>query len=127
MKYGATKQKTSSMISKLMHEDIDEKRLLVLYDSYGITPEVVKEEADKLNKKISVPDNFYARVAELHEKQEQEHATKREEKLELEGIPDTKTPYFEDYKKSEFNAKVLKIIDSKVILDETYFYPTSGE
>ena len=126
MKYGATKQKTSSMISKLMHEDIDEKRLLVLYDSYGITPEVVKEEADKLNRKISVPDNFYAMVAELHEKREQEHATKREEKIDLENVPDTKTPYFEDYKQSEFDAKVLKIIGSKVILDETYFYPTSG-
>ncbi|MEK6891558.1 MAG: alanine--tRNA ligase [Nanoarchaeota archaeon] len=126
MKYGATKQKTRSMISKLMNENIDEKRLLVLYDSYGITPEVVKEEADKLNKKIYVPDNFYAMVAELHEKREQEHATKREEKIDLENVPDTKTPYFEDYKKGKFDAKVLKIIGSKIILDETYFYPTSG-
>ncbi|HLC60361.1 MAG TPA: alanine--tRNA ligase [Candidatus Nanoarchaeia archaeon] len=126
MKYEATKEKTHSIISKLMIEDIDEKRLLILYDSYGITPEVVKGESLKLGKKINVPDNFYARVAELHEKQEQEHATKREEKLDLEGIPDTRTPYFEDYKKSEFDAKVLKSIDNKVILEETYFYPTSG-
>jgi len=126
MKYEATKQKTRSMISKLMHEDIDEKRLLVLYDSYGITPEVVKEEADKLNRKISVPDNFYAMVAGLHEKKEQEHSTKREEKLDLQNVPDTKTPYFEDYKKDKFDAKVLRIIDNKIILDETYFYPTSG-
>jgi len=126
MKYEATKQKTRSMISKLMHGDIDEKRLLVLYDSYGITPEVVKEEADKLSRKISVPDNFYAMVAELHEKREQEHATKREEKIDLENVPDTKTPYFEDYKKNNFVAKVLKILGNKIILDETYFYPTSG-
>src|SRR3990167_9068958 len=115
-KYEATKQKTNSMISKLVKEEIDEKKLLVLYDSYGITPEVVKEEADKLSRKISVPDNFYAMVAELHEKREQEHATKREEKIDLENVPDTKTPYFEDYKQSEFDAKVLKIIGSKVIL-----------
>ncbi len=125
-KYEATKKKTNSMISKLVKENIDEKKLLVLYDSYGITPEIVREEALKFEKKIDIPENFYARVAELHERQEQEHATKREEKLNLEGIPDTKTPYFEDYKKDKFSAKILKVIDNKIILDETYFYPTSG-
>ena len=125
-KYEATKQKTHSIISKLMKKIIDDKKLLLLYDSYGITPEIVKEEASKLNKKINVPENFYARVAELHSKQEQEHATKREEKLNLENVPDTKALYYSDYKKNKFKAKVLKIIDNKVILNETYFYPTSG-
>ncbi|MBI4452116.1 alanine--tRNA ligase [Candidatus Woesearchaeota archaeon] len=125
-KYEATKQKTNSMISKLVKEEIDDKKLLVLYDSYGITPEVVKEEALKFDKKIIVPENFYARVAELHEKQEQEHATKREEKLNLEGIPETIALYYSNYKKNKFKAKVVKIIDNQVILDETYFYPTSG-
>ena len=125
-KYEATKQKTNSMISKLIKEDIDEKKLSVLYVSYGITPEVVREEALKFGKKINVPENFYARVAELHEKQEQEHATKREEKLDLDKIPDTKALYYFDYKKNKFKSKAVKIIDNKVILDETYFYPTSG-
>ncbi len=126
IKYEATKQKTNSMISKLVKEDIGEKKLLVLYDSYGITPEIVREEAEKLGKKIEVPENFYAMVAELHEKQEQKHATKKEEKLNLENVPETKALYFEDYKKNKFKAKILKIIDNKVILDQTYFYPTSG-
>ena len=125
-KYEATKQKTNSIISKMIKEDIDDKKLLVLYDSYGIPPEIVKEEANKLGKKIDVPDNFYARVAELHEKGEQEHATKREEKLDLAGVPETKALYYHDYKKNKFNAEIVKIIDKKVILDETYFYPTSG-
>ena len=125
-KYEATKQKTHLMISKFMKEDIDDKKLLFLYDSYGITPEIVREESLKLDRKINVPENFYARVAELHEKGEQEHATKKEEKLNLEGVPDTKALYYFDYAKTKFNAKVMKIIDSKVILNETYFYPTSG-
>lgn len=125
-KYEATKQKTHSMISRLVKEDINEDRLLLLYDSYGITPEIVREESVKLGKKVNVPENFYAKVAELHEKKEQEHATKREEKLDLAGIPDTKALYFEDYKKNKFRAKILKIIGNKVILDQTHFYPTSG-
>ena len=125
-KYEATKQKTNSIISKLAKEEINDKKLLVLYDSYGITPELVREESLKFNKKINIPENFYARVAELHEKQEQEHATNREEKLDLENVTDTRALYYHDYKKNKFKAKVLKVIGNKVILDETYFYPTSG-
>ena len=125
-KYETTKQKTHSMISKLIREDIDEKKLLVLYDSYGIIPELVKEESSKLGKQIKVPDNFYMQVAELHTKKEQAHQTKKEEKLNLENVPETKALYFEDYKKDKFKAKIIKIIDNKVILDQTYFYPTSG-
>ncbi|MBI2647147.1 alanine--tRNA ligase [Candidatus Woesearchaeota archaeon] len=125
-KYEATKQKTHSMISKLVKEEIDDKKLLLLYDSHGITPEVVREEALKLDKKIIVPENFYARVAELHSKHEQEHATKKEEKLDLTGIPETKALYFDDYKKIKFKAKIVEAIDNKVILNQTYFYPTSG-
>ena len=125
-KYEATRQKTHTMISKLIKEEIDDKKLLVLYDSYGITPEIIKEESESLGKKIEIPENFYARVAELHETKEQEHATKRQEKLDLREIPETKAHYFSDYKKNKFRAKILKIIDNKVILDATYFYPTSG-
>ena len=89
----------------MIKEDIDEKKLLLLYDSQGIPPELIKEEA-KLNRKIDVPDNFYSLVAELHEKQEQEHATKREEKLDLENVPETKIMYFQDYKKISSRQKL---------------------
>jgi alanyl-tRNA synthetase len=125
-KYEATKQKTHSMISRLIKEELDDKKLLFLYDSYGITPELVREEALKSGKKINVPENFYARVAELHEKQEQEHATKKEEKLNLEGVAETKVLYYDDYTKTKFKAGIVMAIDNKVILDQTYFYPTSG-
>ncbi|MBI2558779.1 alanine--tRNA ligase [Candidatus Woesearchaeota archaeon] len=125
-KYEATKQKTHSMISKLVKEEIDDKKLLLLYDSYGITPEIVRGESLKLGRKIDVPENFYARVAELHETQEQEHATGREEKLNLDGVPETKALYYFDYAQTKFKAKVIEIIDRNLILNKTYFYPTSG-
>ncbi len=125
-KYQATKQKIHSMISKLIKEEIDDKKLLMLYDSHGITPELVREEASKLDKKISIPENFYAMVSEMHEREEQKHATKKEEKLDLSGIPETTALYYYDYTKTKFNAKIIKVIDNKIILDQTYFYPTSG-
>ena len=125
-KYSATKEKTKSVISKLMNENITDEKLLTLYDSQGISPELIKEEAAKQGKEVSIPDNFYARISELHEKKEQEHATKREEKLALEGIPETEALYFDGYNKLENKGKVLKIIKNSVILDRTVAYPTSG-
>jgi len=127
-KFESTKQKTIQIIENLTKKTkkIDKKTLIQLYDSNGISPELISSEAKKQGIKVDVPDNFYALVAERHEQQEQVHATTREEKLPLEGIPDTNTRYFEDWEKMEFKAKVLKIIENNIILDETYFYPTSG-
>src|SRR3989338_33956 len=34
--------------------------------------------------------------------------------------------YYYDYTKNKFKAKIVKVIDNKIILDQTYFYPTSG-
>ncbi len=122
-KYRATKQKISSIISKLSEDDITEEMLLKLYDSNGISPELISQETSM---NIKVPDDFYKKITLLHEKKEQEHSTEKSEKLDLSGLPDTKALYFDDYAKTGFNAKVLKVIANKVILDRTLFYPTSG-
>jgi alanyl-tRNA synthetase len=126
LKYESTKQKSRSIISKLIKEDIDDKKLMLMYDSYGISPEIIKEESTKLGKIVAIPDNFYAKVAELHEEKEQAHSTKKADVLNLSGVPDTKPMYFDDYKKNKFKSKIVRIIDNNLILDTTYFYPTSG-
>ncbi len=125
-KFENTKQKAGQLVSKLIEKDITEQQLIELYDSNGILPELIAKEAAKLGKKVKVPDDFYAKVSALHEKQEQIHATERAEQLSLEGVPDTKALYYSDYSITEFSAKILKIINNNVILDQTYFYPTSG-
>ncbi|MEM2174394.1 MAG: alanine--tRNA ligase-related protein, partial [Candidatus Micrarchaeia archaeon] len=51
---------------------------------------------------------------------------KREEDIDLTGIPETTCLYYDDYKKSEFTARVLKIDGERVVLDQTLFYPRSG-
>jgi alanyl-tRNA synthetase len=125
-KYNATKNKTAGIVKKIVEKKVTNAQLLQLYDSQGISPEMVREEAAKLNKVIKIPENFYAQVAELHEKKEQEAATKKESTLDLDDVDETKALYFDDYAKVEFKAKVVKIIDKNVVLDKTYFYPTSG-
>jgi alanyl-tRNA synthetase len=125
-KYEATKQKSKQIVSQIIKKDITERKLLELYDSMGIPPDIIQKEALQYNKKVKIPEDFYAKVAALHEKTEQEHATVKVEKLNLAGLQDTEVLYFDDYKRGSFNAKVLKIIDNNVVLDKTLFYPTSG-
>lgn len=125
-KYEATKQKSRQIVSKLITKDITEKDLIKLYDSEGIPPEVIKDEFMNIGKRIKIPDNFYAKISELHEKKEQIHATKKEEKLNFWGIPETELLFYKNEKQTEFEAKVIKIIDNNIILDKTCFYGTSG-
>jgi len=125
-KYLQTKQKSRQIVANIIKKKIDKNKLLELYDSQGISPETIKEEASKLNKKVKIPDNFYAKVAEMHEKEEQLTATKKEEKLNLKGISNTEILYYKKWDLLDFKARVLKIIGNKVILDKTVFYPTSG-
>ncbi|MBN1156718.1 alanine--tRNA ligase, partial [Candidatus Woesearchaeota archaeon] len=125
-KFIATREKSREMVKKIVKEDISEEKLLQIYDSHGVAPELISEEARALGKEINVPDDFYARVAKLHEQVEQIHATERAEKLPLGGIPATEALYFDDYGKVEFSGKIIKIVNNNVVLDKTAFYPTSG-
>lgn len=94
-------------------------RLVELYDSHGITPELIKE----LKPEIEIPENFYKLVEDLHESAK---TTIVEGKKSLPaGIPETKLLYY-DTNDSEFTAKVLKKINDKIILDKTLFYAKGG-
>ncbi len=126
-RYDATKQKMAQLVARVLDKELTTNDLVELYDNQGISPDLLVEEAKKQGKKIAVPDNFFAIVASKHEKKEQEHATVREEKLPLDGVAETKAHYYDDWAKVNFKAKVIKVLSSKhVVLDETYFYPTSG-
>ncbi|MEM4267610.1 MAG: alanine--tRNA ligase [Candidatus Woesearchaeota archaeon] len=125
-KYMSTRAKSMQIVKQIMSKEIDSNLLVQLYDSQGISPEVVKEEAERLGKRVDVPQNFYTLVSGMHEKKEQLHATQKADKLDVEGIPDTKVLYYDDYTNVNFEGIVLKIIGNKVILNQTAFYPTSG-
>ena len=125
-KYMKTREKSRQIVEKIITKDVSSSDLVMLYDSQGIPPELVAHEAQKLGKEIKIPDNFYALVAEKHEKKEQKHATKKEVELDFGQLPPTKALYFDDYRKKTNMAKVLGIKDNYVVLDETVAYPTSG-
>ncbi|MHA1913523.1 MAG: alanine--tRNA ligase [Promethearchaeota archaeon] len=126
-KYYATKKKAGKILEReLKKGDISSSTLIELYDSNGISPDMVKETAKKFGVKIRIPDNFYNLVIEKHEKNEQIHASSKEIYVDLESIPKTKSLYYFDYTESSNEALVLKIIDKMVVLDQSVAYPTSG-
>lgn len=126
-RYFEMKDRSKKIIEKVIQKEINTNILIELYDSQGINPDIIKEEVQKLGKKIIVPENFYTLVSERHEIQENKNATVKDMEIDIGTVPDTKALYFDDWKGKEFTAKVLKIIDNKyVILDRTHFYPTSG-
>ena len=104
--------------------------LVRLYDSQGLSPEIVQESAEKVGIEVEVPDNFLTLVAERHLRPSTGITeTTRETDLEskLQQLPPTRTLYYEDAYKTKFRAKVIaKVAENAVVLDQTIFYPEGG-
>jgi alanyl-tRNA synthetase len=111
---------------------LPEATLSELYDSHGLPPEIVKEAAEAEGVKVEVPENFYALIANRHTqatKPVEEEETKAEATLEtaVAKLPPTEQLYYADAYMKEFDAKVLKVINSQyVVLERTCFYPEGG-
>ncbi len=127
LKYKANKEKAKQVLTKILEkEELTTEKLLQLYDTQGISPELAKEVSINIQKPITIPDNFYALVSELHEKKKQVHQTVQEEKLVLPNIPPTRALYYNNYKEIKCKSTVLAVVGNNVVLDQTVFYPTSG-
>ncbi|ASI99312.1 alanine--tRNA ligase [Thermococcus celer] len=114
-------------LKKAGKNEIPLEKLILFYESHGLTPEIVAEVAGKEGVKVEVPDNFYTLVAKEAEKGSKGEAAKYIVDFELvKDIPDTRTLYYEDPFMKEFDARVLRVIDDWVVLDATAFYPEGG-
>jgi len=110
-------------VKGLKDEVVPIEVLLQLYDSHGLPPEVVKEEAEKLGVTVKVPDNFYGLVAKLHQSAK---STEEQVQYDVSGLPPTKLLYYEDQYAFTCESKVLKSGKGYVVLDQTCFYPRGG-
>lgn len=125
-KYQEKKKKANKNLNRIFkrREKITEDKLINLYDSKGISPELVKKIGEKYNTQVKIPEDFYKKVTEKHEKNKTKTKKYPIEKNKLKDLEKTKKLFYDDV--FEFEAKVLKIIGNFVVLEKTAFYPRSG-
>src|SRR3989344_4996175 len=125
-KFSEARKRSGNIIERAVKGKLTLDSLVELYDSHGVRPEEGRKEAAAAGVTVSVPEDFYARVAERHEKKEHAVATKKEAGVDLSGVLETKILYYFGWKLLGFDAKVVFSEGNLVALDETAFYPTSG-
>jgi len=135
-KFQQTLKKGSALAKKVATElkakgisRIPTETLVQLYDSHGLPPEVVAETVEGEGVHAIVPENFYMMVAQQHIQapptQEVEPIKGLETKLS--NVPPTRMLYYEDAYTTDFEARVLRVLEDKyVVLDQTAFYPEGG-
>ncbi|NHI92226.1 MAG: alanine--tRNA ligase [Candidatus Lokiarchaeota archaeon] len=132
-KFKESRTKGENHVKRLIKDKkgLTTDKFIELYESRGIPPEVVQEIGKTLNVDIHIPGDFYVKLGELKEKSmaDQEKTELKDAVIEeVSKLTPTKLLYYDHsyINKQEFNAKIIKIIDKYVILDQTLFYPTSG-
>jgi alanyl-tRNA synthetase len=136
-KYEETISKGSEAVLRLSKElssqgirKIPTDQLILLYDSQGLAPEIVRESAEKVGVEVDVPENFLTLVAERHSKPTTSLAASSSEpewEAKLKDLPATRALYYDDAYKTSFQAKlVARVSENAVVLDQTCFYPEGG-
>jgi len=137
-KYIRTLERGSELVKKIAGElkrkhqrKIPQEILIELYDSHGLVPEFVKELSEPIHLEVNLPENFYGMVAQRHLSKERagedEGVATSKLKDKTENLPETDPLYYKDSFQTEFEAKVIAIVDDQyVVLDKTCFYPEGG-
>ena len=112
-KYKETKERAKKILSKYIEKDLTKEELKMLYESHGITPEIIEEVTGK-----RIDKSFIEELKVKKEKKEEER------KIDVSNIPPTQVLYYSDI--YEFEAKVLKVEKNFVILDKSAFFPEQG-
>ncbi len=135
-KFEQTLMRGSSLVRRMAQElrakeitQVPVDKLMQLYDSHGLPPEVVAETAKEEGVTVNLPEDFYGMIAKSHIQAPVKEAENPLMELEpkLSGLPPTRMLYYEDSYLRGFKASVLQVLNDKyVVLDQTAFYPEGG-
>ncbi|MGB9176239.1 MAG: alanine--tRNA ligase [Methanoregula sp.] len=133
-KYASTLERGTRIVQKVAKtykaksQRVPLAEVMILYDSHGIQPEMIREIATKEGAVVDLPDNFYSMVADSHSesRKEVEVDTTAKYAERLRALPPTKKLYYDQPSDIEFEAVVLDFFDGYVVTDQTLFYPEGG-
>lgn len=120
LRYAENRRKCKSLVSKMVEsgEKLDTGKLVELYDSQGINPELIRE----FKPDLEIAENFYALVEEKHTQETEE----KDVLMQLsKSYPQTEQLFYER-EGPEFTAVVAGVEGDYIILDKSLFYPEGG-
>ncbi len=127
-KYQESREKAKTRLKVVIEKakekgsSIDENTVLMLYESHGIDPIILKKECEKAGVKAEVPQDFYERIRvgdEVKSKRKGEGI-----ELDVSKYPKTQPLWYTQIE--SFEATVLGKEKDYIILDKTAFYPEGG-
>jgi alanyl-tRNA synthetase len=133
-KYNQTLSRGTKIVQKIARayktktQRIPLKEIITLYDSHGISPEIIRDVAAAEGAVIELPDNFYSLIADMHSESRKEVVPDRFDRYRdrIRGLPATRKLYYEQPCDMEFDAMVIDSFDGWIVLDQTLFYPEGG-
>jgi len=136
-RYAETQRRGLSLVARRAQELLKEglktlpaQDLVTFYESHGVPPEAVSEEAEKLGLRVELPEDFYVKLAQRHERPRPSPAEETPaDKLrdQLTGLAETEPLYYADAYMQRFEARVQAVFEGRyVVLDRTAFYPEGG-
>ncbi|UCD02909.1 MAG: hypothetical protein JSV63_03960 [Candidatus Aenigmatarchaeota archaeon] len=130
LRYRKTMKKSTGIVKGMLSRGskLDTEKLIKMYESQGITPELIENVAEKEGLKAEIPKDFYQTLSGRHMKEDIREEKK--ETLSVGNLQPTELMFYEKEKQTRFDAKVLRVVKAKkgnwVILDRTLFYPEGG-
>ncbi|WP_048078587.1 alanine--tRNA ligase [Desulfurococcus mucosus] len=105
--------------------------LITIYDSHGIPPEFVAERAREHGVEVSIPGDFYSKIAQRHSSpgvlvKEKEHEFPSDVVEWASRFPGTVRVFHMDPYLTSVEARVLGVRDRYLVLDRTVMYPWAG-
>jgi len=124
---GKARAKLRVVIKKAKEEGraIKEEEVLLLYQSHGVDPLIVKRECEKEGVDVDIPGDFYEKVRTADEV-DRVRAGKglATEEIDVSKYKKTEALYYTTI--GTFEAEVLGVEGKYIILDRTAFYPEGG-
>ncbi|MFH1294951.1 MAG: alanine--tRNA ligase [Candidatus Aenigmatarchaeota archaeon] len=116
-RYNKTTEEAKKIIARLRDsgKKFDNKMLATLYESNGVTLDMVKEVTG-----MEIPDDFYSSLTKKHESR-----IMKSEVARVDAEP-TRQLFYEKPLENKFTAKVMQAKKGQVMLDQTLFSPEVG-